>query len=167
MRNVFLLVHRLFTAIYRLSVILAETFLVLMVIIVFVNVFMRYVLNSGIQWVEEISLMLAVWFSFVAMAIGVRKGLHISIHLIPRRYPRLDRVLDAIKNLVALGVAYVLVRYGYILVQFTMRSIMPSTRLPSGLLYMVVPVAGLLIIYESLTDLFNFNTDSEASEAEG
>jgi TRAP-type C4-dicarboxylate transport system permease small subunit len=42
-----------------------------------------------------------------------------------------------------------------------MRSIMPASRLPSGVLYMVLPLAAILMIYEGATDLVGYETDPE------
>ena len=160
------LVH-LFDAIFRIALMLAQALLVAMVLLIGTNVFMRYVLNSGIFWAEEISLVMAVWFIFIAMPLGVRKDLHISIHLFRNPKPWLDRTLNSLKAIAALLVGYAFLRYGWILIQFTSRSIMPATELPSSILYLIVPFSALLMIYEAVTDLVGFDTDAaEGRETE-
>ena len=52
---------------------------ILMVVIVFTNVLLRYGFRSGIKWGEEIPLVIVIWFTFIAMALGVKENLHISI----------------------------------------------------------------------------------------
>ena len=49
---------------------LAMVLLVTMVILVFLNVVLRYGFSSGIRWSEEISLVIVIWFTFIAMEIG-------------------------------------------------------------------------------------------------
>ena len=159
MNTVIRAVNACFDAIYRAAMALAQALLVAMVLLIGANVFMRYVLNSGIFWNEEIALVMAVWFIFIAMPMGVRKNLHISIHLFRNPAPWLDRSLDILKALAALLVGYVLVRYGWTLVQFTSRSIMPATELPSSVLYVILLLSGVLMIYEALTDLVGFETE--------
>lgn len=151
-------INRVFDIFFRIALVVAQTLVVLMVLLIGTNVFMRYVLNSGIVWSEEIALLMSVWFIFIAMPLGVRKNLHISIHLFRNPKPWLDRTLNTVKSLTALLVGYVLLRYGWILIQFTSRSIMPATELPSSLLYMILPVSAVLMIYESVTDLVGFDT---------
>ncbi len=158
---------KLFDAIFAMAIILAETLLVLMTLLIGTNVFMRYVLNSGIHWAEEISLVMAVTFVFISMALGVRKKLHISLHLWRRPIPKLDTVLTKLSDLMVLFIAVVMLIYGRILIQFTMRSIMPATRLPSALLYMVVPLSAVLMIYEAITDLVGFDTDTDTDADSG
>lgn len=160
--RVFQWIVRFFDAIFVIAIILAQTLLVLMTLLIGTNVFMRYVLNSGIHWAEEISLVMAVTFVFISMALGVRKKLHISLHLWRRPIPKLDVVLEKLADLVVLFIGVVLFIYGRILIQFTMRSIMPATELPSALLYMVVPLAAVLMIYEAITDLIGFDTDANS-----
>ena len=41
---------------------LAKLFILAMILIIFANVVLRYVFNSGILWSEEVALLLAVWF---------------------------------------------------------------------------------------------------------
>lgn len=153
--------NSVFDAIFRIALITAQILLVGMVLLIFANVFMRYVLNSGIFWAEEISLVLAVWFIFIAMPLGVRKGLHISIHLFRDPPEWLDRTLNILKSVVEVFVGYVILRYGWILIQFTSRSIMPATELPSATLYLILPISGVLMLYEAITDLIGYNTDNE------
>lgn len=165
--NVFIkAVDGFFDAIFRIALIAAQVLLVGMVILIAANVFMRYVLNSGIFWAEEISLVMAVWFIFIAMPLGVRKGLHISIHLFRNPPEWLDRIFRILTSLVEIFVGYVILRYGWILVQFTSRSIMPATELPSSTLYLILPVSGVLMLYEAITDLVGHDTDrKEALDA--
>ncbi len=149
-----------FDALFRAAMIGAEILLVGMVLLITANVFMRYVLNSGIFWAEEISLVMAVWFIFIAMPLGVRKNLHISIHLFRNPPAWLDKTLDTLKSIAVLVVGYVLLHYGTILVQFTSRSIMPATELPSSTLYLILPFSAVLMLYEGITDLLGFDTNA-------
>lgn len=135
---------------------LAMALLVSITLITATNVFMRFVLNSGIFWAEEVTKILVVWFTYIAMAIGVKQGLHISLHLLPKNMPKLIlRILTILKDVVTITIAVVMVVYGIKLIGFTSRSIMPATEWPSSVLYMILPFSGILIISESVMDLFN------------
>jgi TRAP-type C4-dicarboxylate transport system permease small subunit len=160
------IVVRFFDIVYKISGVLARILLVAMVLIIAVNVFMRYVLNSGIRWGEEIALVLVGWFVFLAIPMGVRKKLHISLHLWRRPIPVLDTILRKIAAIGIIGVGVVLLIYGNQLTAVAMRSIMPASKLPSGILYMILPLASVLMIYEALTDLIGYETDTEPSEEE-
>jgi len=121
---------------------------------------MRYVLNSGLTWGEEASRILVIWFSFISMAIGVRKNLHISIHLFRNPGHVVDMLLDKLKALVAVFIGVIIFWYGNIILQFMSRSILPATGFPSSVMYAVLPLSAVLIIYEGITDLFGFDTNT-------
>ena len=146
--------------IHRAFVVLALTLLVLMTIIISVNVFMRYVLNSGLYWAEEVVKLALAWFTFISMAVGVKEGLHISLQLLPRMQNTVDRVLTLLKDLLILGIGLIMIIIGARLIGFTSSSIMPATAWPSSTLYFILPFAGLLVSLEALLDLFNADTSS-------
>jgi len=142
------------------SVIIAMILLLAMTGITSVNVFMRYVMNSGIQWGEELARVLVVSFTFLAMALGVKQGLHINIHVLPQKLPKfLDLILDFFRHIVVIAAGVILVRYGIGLIQFSSRSILPASGFPGSVLYFVMPFSGGLIILEGVLDLFGFHSD--------
>jgi TRAP-type C4-dicarboxylate transport system permease small subunit len=157
---------RFFDVLYEVSVAFARILLIAMLVIISANVFMRYVLNSGISWSEEIALVLVGWFVFIGLPMGVRKKLHISLHLWRRSIPKLDMVLVRISALAVITLGVILFVYGNRLIGFAARSIMPVTELPSSLLYIILPLSSILLIYEGLTDLLGYETDREAEEVE-
>ena len=58
-----------------------------MVTLVFANVVLRYVFNSGIYWSQQAFLVIVIWFTFIAFALGVKEDLHISINILPKKTP--------------------------------------------------------------------------------
>jgi TRAP-type C4-dicarboxylate transport system permease small subunit len=136
----------------------AKILLVFMVILIFSNVFMRYVLNSGIPWSEEVSIVIVVWFTFISLALGVKHRLHISLCILPERIsPRTDFVLAKITDLATLFLGYTMIRYGWILVRFTSRSILPATEFPASVMYFPLVLSGILVVYEGFMNLFGLD----------
>jgi TRAP-type C4-dicarboxylate transport system permease small subunit len=146
---------------------IAKLMMIAMVLIIFTNVVLRYVFNSGLMWSEEVALLLAVWFIFIAMSLGVKQNLHINISIIPegKLPPKLSRALDIIKSLVILVLALTMLLDGWKLVGFTMRSIMPATQWPAGLLYAILPVSAVIMIYESIMDILGIDTKDAAVDS--
>lgn len=138
---------------------LAKIFIIAMVMIIFANVILRYVFNSGILWSEEVCLLLSVWFIFISMGLGVKQRLNITINLLPKeRIPRwLDRALELLTEIVIITVGGIFIIYGATLVKFTMTSIMPATMWPAGMLYFVVPLAGGIIICEAVLHVLGWD----------
>lgn len=157
--------RNIFNMIYIVLIYAAKFMLALMTVIIGINVFMRYVLDSGLAWAEEVALVLLVWFTFISFALGVKKKLHISINIMPENLaPVIHTILEKIQNILVAGTGVVMIVYGRILVQFTMRSVMPSLGVPSGYLYMILPVCGVLIIYDSVFELFGIPKNDASLE---
>ena len=166
MKNIKMKISSIMNGIHLGSIYFAMTLLVGMAIIIIINVFMRYILNSGLRWGEEVAKLFMVWFTFIAMAIGVKQGLHISLHLLPKKLPdSLDKILLFLKNIITFLIASVFFVYGIKLVQFTSRSIMPATEWPSSILYLILPIAAVLIASEALMDIFGIEDHPEKIES--
>jgi TRAP-type transport system small permease protein len=162
MKDVKKKISQIMNGIHLGSIYFAMVLLVGMAIVIIINVFMRYVLNSGLRWGEEVAKLLMVWFTFIAMAVGVKQGLHISLHLLPKRLPAwLNTILGLLKDIVTLIIAVVFMIYGIKLVQFTSTSIMPATEWPSSILYMILPLSAVLIASEALMDIFKIEDNPE------
>jgi len=147
-----------FRFIHLTLVAFAKLLLLAMVVLIFSNVFMRYILNSGIPWSEEVSIVIVVWFTFISLALGVKHRLHISLCLLPERIsPRTDFLLAKITDLVTLFLGYIMIRYGWILVQFTSRSILPATEFPASVMYFPLVLSGILVAYEGFMNLFGLD----------
>jgi TRAP-type transport system small permease protein len=140
--------------------------LVVMVILISVQVFCRYVLNFSISWVEEVSLLLMVWFSFIAMAIGVKNKLHISIELFVMWLPKSIQtaIIARIADVCIIVIGFVLVYHGILLVQNGMMSTLPATGLPAAAGYVFVPITGVLIMYDALMDLLGLEKEEDLLE---
>lgn len=143
---------------------IAKLMMIAMVLIIFANVVLRYVFNSGIMWSEEVALLLAVWFIFIAMSLGVKQNLHINIALWPesKQSAGFKKAFAALKSLAILIIALAMLVHGWKLVGFTMQSIMPATQWPAGLLYAILPLSAVIMIYESLMDIFGVDTKDKA-----
>ena len=152
-------ITKTFNAIYVFMTFFAIFQLLAMTIIVSAQVFCRVVLHFSIPWVEEVALILMVWFSMTAMAIGVKKRLHMSIELFTSKLPEhiLKNVIRKITDVCFILFSIVLIYYGYLLAENGLMSTLPATGLPSAVEYIFAPIAGVLIAYDSIMDLFGID----------
>lgn len=61
--------------------------LAVMVVLVFGNVALRYLLNTGITVSEEVSRLLFVWLTFLGAAIALREHAHLGVDMLVQRLP--------------------------------------------------------------------------------
>ncbi len=126
---------------------LAMVLLIAMVIIVFTNVVLRYGFNSGIRWSEEVALIIVIWFTFIAMALGVKENLHINITVLPKKLPRIfNDALNILKYVLEIFIGIILFYYGIGLTQNANRSRLPATGITNAINYIIVPIAAVFII---------------------
>ena len=90
--------------------------------------------------------------------------INININILPRKMPPLlDTSLNTLKYLCNIFIGGVLVYYGIYLVSFQNKFdvILPATEWPSSLQYIILPVAGALIIFISLLYIFKIPKDEK------
>lgn len=145
--------------------ILAMSLLVLMTVIIGYQIFMRYFFSSTPKWSEELSLVLMVWFAFIGIAIGVNKGIHLSIeYFVDRMSPKAKGIIHKINDILIMTFGLVLTVAGYQLAEMAGMSIMPALQMPTTILYGVVPICGIMIVLYSLISFFtkrDFTDDNE------
>ena len=156
------IIDRFFNGLLEVLIALAKVMLVAMTLIICVHVFYRYVLNSGIKWSEEVSMLLYVYFGSVSVAYGVCHGLHIGIELFFNMFPKpVQRVCEIISNLVIMACGVLLAVNGVALVKSTGTTVMTTTRWPSYLLYVMVPVMGVMIAYFAFANLLGYGVSGK------
>ncbi len=143
--------------IHRVLLIIAQIALFGMIAIVCVTVFCRYVLNTGIIWAEEVPRTLVALFAFIACAMGVRDHLHIGINFFYTRF-RVGgagrRVLDIIFNVLTFACGFIMTVWGWNLCVQLFRFTMAATGFPRSVQYISMPIAGTVIMFDSLLFLF-------------
>lgn len=129
--------------------------LAVMTVVVFAQVFFRYVLRSPLSWPEETARVLVVWLSFLGGYMALREKRHIGFNLLVKKLPRTGKFF--VEVLVLLFILFFL---GVVIYQgtfFAYRSLnirMPYTRISVGwLVYSVFPVTGVLMFAQTLLDL--------------
>lgn len=156
------IVHKLYHGFEYFSELLDRTVLFLivllsvpLVLIVLYAVFMRYVLNSAPFWSEEIARYLMVWMSLLAISAAMRRGQHIGLtFVIEKTGPRLRKFLDLMAYALVFLFFSVLLAKGIDMTMFVAKQRSPSVNIPMWIPYLSVPVAGFLMVVQTLTLIF-------------
>jgi TRAP-type C4-dicarboxylate transport system permease small subunit len=128
--------------------ILASAAMAAIVLVVFANVFMRYVLNTGLTWSDEVSVDLFVWFIFLGGILAALDGLHLKVDVLTNRLsPKLQRLFAFIAECFTLASMAILFIGGLAQVDVTSKNISAATGLPSSYITIsMVIFAGAVII---------------------
>jgi len=82
-------IERLIDLYCRLLKVTIAACLAAMVVLVFTNVVMRYLFNSGIPTSEELSRWLLVWLTFLGAIVALRQHAHLGVDTLVRALPPL------------------------------------------------------------------------------
>ena len=135
----------------RILEVIMVTILTIMVGLVFGNVVARYAFNSAITWAEEVARFLFVWLTFVGASFGLMKGLHLGMDMIVVRFsPRTRSLIEVVNGFIILAFLGVWVIGGIHLIEANLTFMSPATGFSMGLVYMIGPLAAVLMGIESL-----------------
>ena len=86
-----------------------------LVVLVFVQVWLRYVFHVPMLWVEEIAVTPAFWFYMMGAAYAVYERSHITVDIVRVmvRSPKRRLIIRFISALITLGLAMLFVYWGY------------------------------------------------------
>ncbi len=130
--------------------VLASTLLAAIVLLIFGNVFMRYIMNASLSWGEELTLWLFVWFVWLGVSYAFHTGDHVRITVLRDMLSARVRLFaDVIIALLVLGFLAVLTIECIKLIKMPFVASQTSVvlGLPIPILYASAPVgAGLSAI---------------------
>ena len=128
----------------------------LLVLVSFSQVIARYVFNSPLSWSEEMARYIHVWLILITSPICIRKGRHLKLDFLSNSLPfKYKKPLKIIINLlVVMLYLYIMVIYGWktVIVNFGSQN-SPAMQIPMYLIYLALPISGLLMILENLISL--------------
>mgnify|MGYP003311250293 CR=1 FL=1 len=125
--------------------------MVILTCIVFADVILRYIFKQGFSWTQEIATLMLVWCSLIGMAIGVLEKIHISIEMFTAKLPaKAISALDSINHILMAVFGGLMVYFGVLIMNMTKMSTMPATKMPSAVLYIILPLSGLLVLINAL-----------------
>lgn len=137
----------------RLLEVMAVVLLLSLLACVVLGVLFRLV-NDPLAWSDEAAQYLLVWTGFVGWAIATRKRAHIRIDVIAARLPRLGRRgLEVVIQLALIGFGIAMTVHAWRLIGRNWDVEAVSLPIPSALLYLPLPIAGIAVALQGLGEL--------------
>ena len=146
----------------RVGEIFSVACLVVLLVIIFSQVFCRFLLGFSITGSEEIGRYLLIWLTFTGFGVLARGKRLLSVSIIVDRLPRRPRsVVKALANAGSLFFLVVVCYYGFVLAGLTMRNVTVVTRIPMGYVYLCIPCGAALYILHLVIDILR-DTERES-----
>ena len=136
--------------------------MVLMVLAVLWQIFSRYLTKDPSSWTEELSRYLFIWVGILGAAYAAGQQSHLAIDILPPKLNPVNRVRlrIGINILIIVFCLTVLVIGGanLVYVNYELGQYSAALQVPLSLVYIVVPVSGILVIYYKVNEILNPKT---------
>ncbi|MGO4886732.1 TRAP transporter small permease [Anaerobacillus sp. MEB173] len=132
-------------------------FSVVMVAVIALQVFMRYVMGASLSWSEELARFCFIWLVYLGISYGVKKQRHIKVDLVLLALKDKGKVvMNIVANLIFLAFAIFVIIYGYEIASklLTWGQQSPALQIPMGLVYMATPIGMGLTAIRIIQQLF-------------
>ncbi|HUG56801.1 MAG TPA: TRAP transporter small permease [Candidimonas sp.] len=142
-------------AMFRVLAVVMALCLLLMLILVFGNVVMRYVFNSGIMISEEVARMTFVWLIFIGSVLAFRAKQHLAVNMVVTRLPvKSQKIIHVVRQLIILAVLWLLIEGGWAQTVIGMSTVTPVAGVPiaifSGAVWFCATAMAIMLV----ADLF-------------
>ncbi len=120
---------------------------VALAVVVFLQVFNRFVLKTPLAWSEDLAMLLFQWVAFLGAAIGVKRMRHFGIELVVRALPEWVRHrIELLVPLIMAIVALTMITEGWKLLALNRMRIYSTMSLSYTWAFLPIPLSGLLIL---------------------
>lgn len=149
--------------IIRLLEILLFSLGIMMILVVFIQVLLRYLSDWSFYGSEELSRFIFTWFIFVSATLGLERGIHFAVDLLVERFPSmLRRAVRIFSCLVVILVLAVLVTYGIELSIRNWRQLSSAMQVPMTFVNLAIPTTSAIMILIALKKMLE--QDGQRSE---
>lgn len=137
------------TIIGNLDVAVASIVLIVLILLTFSGVIMRYVVGKPYTWLEEVQLFCMVWIVFAAGGAAFRTGSHVAIEMVVEMFPlKVQKVIGYLIDLVVFAVIAYLFYNSLGFIQMFIKNGRASSmlKIPMTVQYGIAPVSYVLMI---------------------
>lgn len=136
-----------------------STIMAVMVINVLWQVFTRYVTGNPSSFTDELARYLMIWVGVLGAAYVSGRNLHVAIDILPgRAKPGTQKKLKTLVTflvIIFVLLAFVIGGSRLVYLSYILGQQSPALRIPMAVVYLILPISGLLIIFYKLSDLLN------------
>jgi len=139
---------------------------IIMTLIVWAQIFYRFILGGGIAWSEEIAKYMMVWMALLGSSVLFREGGHIAINYFISKFSFLRYIL--MFHAILSAVLFVLlIYYGIDYAVFGLKCISPASGIRKFWPYLSIPVGGGFLLIQAFTRFMHLLlTDDKTVRAE-
>ena len=120
-------------------------------IILFWQVFSRFILGSSLSWAEELSRFIMIFMVLIGSSLALRSNELISVEMLLERLTgNTRRILVIVIHLISISLFIVLIKYGYSMALNFSNQHAPSLKISMEVIYLFLPFGGVLLFINSI-----------------
>lgn len=130
-----------------------------MVLNVLWQVASRFLLGAPSSFTDELARYLLIWIGILGAAYVSGQNLHVAIDVLPKRFS--EKTQRKLKLIVTWFIilfclcAFVIGGTRLVYIVYVLDQHSPALQVPLALVYLVIPISGVLIIYYKISDILN------------
>ncbi len=143
--------------------------LTFMTVLVLIQVFSRYILNSPVAFTEELVRYSLIWTGFIGAAYAFSTREHMSLTLIRDKFTGKAHtaLLVVIDALILLMAIFVFTIGGFKLAVSASREFSALLGIPRSLVYSIAPISGVFIVLAQIINIYEDVTGEKVESEEG
>lgn len=114
-----------------------------LIVVVFLQVFARNILEVPFIWTLDVAQLLFAWCIFLGAAVALRRNAHYSLELIPARWARTNTTVLLIAHVGSITVVAVLIVSGWAFTQIGLNRLTLSLGISEFWFFLPIPLGGM------------------------
>jgi TRAP-type C4-dicarboxylate transport system permease small subunit len=133
--------------------------------VVLVGVFYRYIINEALSWYDEFAGFILVWLTMYGSVVGLARGKHISFETLMEKLPRKgQQVVEFIGILCVMGFSFVVLVSGWGLIkEMAGETAVSVPEVKMAWIYSVMPISAALMILVGVVQLVTLFKGGDAA----
>lgn len=129
--------------------------LIIISLLVFMQVILRYVFHTGIFGSDEIARFIFIFITWIGASIGVKEGEHINISLFTDIFPKSKKYLDVFSSVVCIAVCLFLLISGLDMIEIIAEKgqLSSALKIPMAAAYAIIPFSAFLMGFKYVRQL--------------
>lgn len=140
--------------------------LIVMVVVMFMQVVLRYVFATGFAWTEELSRFLMIYMIFIGSAVLASQDGHISVTILDDLLKGIPRkILKLVQYILCLVYSALVAKIGYATLAIVGKQKTPNMQITMDWIYAVIPVSmALMFIYLLVKSVLLFTAPAKLTK---